>query len=144
MDSLRNDTLNRLFSEMDEALRKLNGFSKFQMEEFLAHEEMIDAAKYDFIVAIEAMIDICNRIISVDKLGYPQDYSDMIRLMGQKGQFQEDLVKQLIEMVKFRNVLVHLYWKIENEKLYDYLKNNLGDFEEFKSAIRNYLKRRKD
>ena len=142
MDSLGNDTLNRLFSEMDEALRKLNGFSKFQMEAFLAHEEMIDAAKYDFIVAIEAMIDICNRIISVDKLGYPQDYSDMIRLMGEKGQFQENLVKQLIEMVKFRNLLVHLYWEVENEKLYEYLKNNLGDFEAFKSAIRNYLKNR--
>jgi uncharacterized protein YutE (UPF0331/DUF86 family) len=54
------------------------------------------------------------------------------------------LGKQLIEMVKFRNLLVHLYWKVENEKLYDYLKNNLGDFEAFKSAIRNYLKSRED
>ena len=144
MDRLGNDILNRLFSEMDEALQKLNGFSKFSKEEFLAQEGMIDAAKYDFIVAIEAMIDICNRIISVDKLGYPRDYSDMIRLMGEKGQFQENLVKQLIEMVKFRNLLVHLYWKVENEKLYDYLRNNLGDFEEFKSAIRHYLKSRED
>jgi len=142
MDRLGNDILNRLFSEMDGALQKLNGFSKFSKEEFLAQERMIDAAKYDFIVAIEAMIDICNRIISMDKLGYPQDYSDVIRLMGEKGKFQEDLVKQLIEMVRFRNVLVHLYWKVENEKLYEYLGNNLGDFEKFKSAIRNYLKSR--
>ena len=144
MDRLGNDILNRLFSEMDGALQKLNGFSKFSKEEFLAQERMIDAAKYDFIVAIEAMIDICNRIISMDKLGYPQDYSDVIRLMGEKGKFQEDLVKQLIEMVRFRNVLVHLYCKVENEKLYDYLRNNLGDFEKFKSAIRNYLKSRED
>jgi uncharacterized protein YutE (UPF0331/DUF86 family) len=144
MDRLGNDILSRLFGEMDEALQKLNGFSKFSREEFLAQEGMIDAAKYDFIVAIEAMIDICNRIISMDKLGYPQDYSDVIRLMGEKGKFQEGLVKQLIEMVKFRNVLVHLYWKIENERVYDYLRNNLGDFEEFKSAIRHYLKSRKD
>jgi uncharacterized protein YutE (UPF0331/DUF86 family) len=47
-------------------------------------------------------------------------------------------------MVKFRNLLVHLYWKVENGKLYDYLRNNLGDFEEFKLAIRTYLKSRKD
>ena len=144
MDRLGNDILNRLFSEMDEALQKLNGFSKFSKEEFLAQERMIDAAKYDFIVAIEAMIDICNRIISMDKLGYPQDYSDVIRLMGEKGKFQEDLVKQLIEMVRFRNVLVHLYWKVEDDKLYEYLGNNLGDFEVFKSAIRNYLKSKKE
>jgi uncharacterized protein YutE (UPF0331/DUF86 family) len=144
MDRLGNDILNRLFSEMDDALQKLNGFSKFSKEEFLAQERMIDAAKYDFIVAIEAMIDICNRIISMDKLGYPQDYSDVIRLMGEKGKFQGDLVKQLVEMVRFRNVLVHLYWKVEDDKLYEYLRNNLGDFEVFKSAIRNYLKSKKE
>jgi uncharacterized protein YutE (UPF0331/DUF86 family) len=44
-------------------------------------------------------------------------------------------------MVKFRNMLVHLYWKIENDRLYKYLKENLGDFEAFKEAIRKYLKK---
>jgi len=44
-------------------------------------------------------------------------------------------------MVKFRNMLVHLYWKIENDRLYQYLKENLGDFEAFQEAIRKYLKK---
>jgi uncharacterized protein YutE (UPF0331/DUF86 family) len=71
----------------------------------------------------------------------PQDYADVIKLMGQEGVLQADLLKRLIEMVKFRNMLVHLYWKIENERLYKDLKENLGDFEAFKEAIRKYLKK---
>ena len=140
MNDLENSVLNRLFTEMGESLRKLKSLSKLSEDEFLGNYEKIDTAKYNFIVAIEAIIDICNRIISKRQLGFPQDYSDVIKLMGQEGVLQEDLVKRLIEMVKFRNMLVHVYWKIENERLYKYLQENLGDFEAFEEAIRKYLK----
>ncbi len=141
MNDLENSVLNRLFTEMDESLRKLRSLSKLSEDEFLGHYEKIDTAKYNFIVAIEAIIDICNRIISKRKLGYPQDYSDVIKLMSQEGVLEGDLVGRLVEMVKFRNMLVHLYWKIENDRLYQYLRENLGDFEAFKEAIRKYLKK---
>jgi len=141
MNDLENSVLNRLFTEMDESLRKLRSLSKLSEDEFLSHYEKIDTSKYNFIVAIEAIIDICNRIISKRKLGFPQDYSDVIKLMSQEGVLQGDLVGRLLEMVKFRNMLVHIYWKIENDKLYQYLRENLGDFEAFKEAIRKYLKK---
>jgi uncharacterized protein YutE (UPF0331/DUF86 family) len=141
MNDLENSVLNRLFTEMNESLRKLRSLSKLSEDEFLGHYEKIDTAKYNFIVAIEAIIDICNRIISKRELGFPQDYSDVIKLMSQEGVLEGDLVGRLVEMVKFRNMLVHLYWKIENDRLYQYLKENLGDFEAFKGAIRKYLKK---
>jgi len=141
MNDLENSVLNRLFTEMDESLRKLISLSKLSEDEFLSHYEKVDTSKYNFIVAIEAIIDICNRIISKRKLGFPQDYSDVIKLMGQEGVLEGDLVGRLLEMVKFRNMLVHIYWKIENDRLYKYLKENLGDFEAFKEAIRKYLKK---
>ena len=141
MNDLENSVLNRLFTEMDESLHKLRSLSKLSEDEFLGHYEKIDTSKYNFIVAIEAIIDICNRIISKRKLGFPQDYSDVIKLMSQEGVLEGDLVGRLIEMVKFRNMLVHLYWKIENDRLYQYLKENLGDFEAFKEAVRKYLKK---
>jgi len=141
MNDLENSVLNRLFTEMDESLRKLRSLSQLSEDEFLSHYEKIDTSKYNFIVAIEAIIDICNRIISKRKLGFPQDYSDVIKLMSQEGVLQGDLVGRLLEMVKFRNMLVHIYWKIENDKLYQYLRENLGDFEAFKEAIRKYLKK---
>jgi uncharacterized protein YutE (UPF0331/DUF86 family) len=140
MNDLDNNVLNRLFAEMEEALRKLRNLSKLSKDNFLAHYEKIDTAKYNFIVAIEAVIDICNRIISQRRLGLPQDYSDVIKLMGQQGVVEGDLVGRLVEMVKFRNMLVHIYWKIENDRLYLYLEENLADFEAFKEAISEYLR----
>lgn len=139
MNDLENSMLNRLFGEIDESLQKLEGFSKLSKNEFMSQGEKIDATKYNFIVAIEAMIDICNRIISMKKLGSPQDYSQVIKIMNQKGLFEAALSERLIEMVKFRNMLVHLYWKIEDDRVYEYLKKNLDDFEAFRGAIRLYL-----
>lgn len=139
MNDLENSVLNRLFGEIDESLQKLEGFSKLSKKEFMSQGEKIDATKYNFIVAIEAMIDICNRIISMKKLGSPQDYSQVIKIMNQKGLFEAALSERLIEMVKFRNMLVHLYWKIEDDRVYEYLKKNLDDFEAFRVAIRLYL-----
>ena len=144
MDPLENDILRRLFDELDRALEKLKDLARLSKDELLGHYGNIDTAKYNFIVAIGAGIDICNRIIAKENFGYPQEYSEVIKLMGERKVLDEDLVARWVEMVKFRNLLVHLYWKVENERLYDYLKNNLGDFEKFKFAIRNYLKSRKD
>ena len=141
MDPLENDVLKRLFDELDRALEKLRDLSKLSERELLDHYGNIDAAKYNFIVAIEAGIDICNRIIAKGNLGYPQEYSEVIKLMGEKGIFNEGLVARLVEMVKFRNLLVHLYWKVENERIYQYLRENLGDFEEFKLAIRKSVEK---
>lgn len=42
-------------------------------------------------------------------------------------------------MAKFRNILVHEYIKVETKRLVLFLKNNLGDFEDFARAIAKYL-----
>ncbi len=52
MNDLENSVLNRLFTEMDESLRKLRSLSKLSEDEFLSHYEKIDTSKYNFIVAI--------------------------------------------------------------------------------------------
>jgi uncharacterized protein YutE (UPF0331/DUF86 family) len=44
----------------------------------------------------------------------------------------------LINMAKFRNLLVHLYWKIDDEKINEILQKELTDFDEF---IRQIAKR---
>ena len=139
MTDVKNHVLSRLFTDFDEALGKLKRLAEHSHREFFEHYEKIDSAKYNFIVTIESLIDICNRIIAKQKLGSPEDYADVVRLMKGKGVIEETLAQRLIQMVKFRNMLVHVYWKIENDKVYQYLTENLEDFESFKKAIRAYL-----
>ena len=46
-------------------------------------------------------------------------------------------------MAKYRNRLVHLYAQVTARETYDIIKNNLGDFEIFLSAIKKCWKNRK-
>lgn len=46
-------------------------------------------------------------------------------------------------MVKFRNLAIHLYWKVDIEKVFDILKNHLGDFSKFEKCIVEYIEREK-
>jgi len=42
-------------------------------------------------------------------------------------------------MVQFRNRLVHLYWEIDAEIVYEILQKNLGDFDVFTKYVVNYI-----
>ena len=60
-----------------------------------------------------------------ERLGKPEDYADVFRVMGKKLSLDKDLLKRLEKMAKFRNLIVHLYWKVDNKEVYNILKNNL-------------------
>ena len=48
---------------------------------------------------------------------------------------KRDLANKLVEMAKFRNLLVHMYEDVDNEKLFSILQNNIDDFQRFIKAI---------
>jgi uncharacterized protein YutE (UPF0331/DUF86 family) len=39
-------------------------------------------------------------------------------------------------MIRFRNKLVHRYWEIEDQKVYEYAKKDIKDFTDFTEAIK--------
>ncbi len=42
-------------------------------------------------------------------------------------------------MARFRNMLVHIYWEIDDEKVYDILSHDIEDLEEYITEITEYL-----
>jgi uncharacterized protein YutE (UPF0331/DUF86 family) len=64
MNNLANEVLIRLFGELRLAVEKLKNLSQTSQETFLRSFEKTDSAKYNFVVAIEAAIDICNHLIA--------------------------------------------------------------------------------
>jgi uncharacterized protein YutE (UPF0331/DUF86 family) len=47
------------------------------------------------------------------------------------------------KMAKFRNIVVHQYEEVDAEIVVLILKKYLGDFERFKEAILDYLKKQR-
>ncbi|MDL1973057.1 MAG: DUF86 domain-containing protein, partial [Deltaproteobacteria bacterium] len=109
--------------------------------EFFSDFKNIDAAKYNFILAIEACIDICNHIVAKLAKRIPKDYADCFKILNEIGLIKDqEFVYRLMNMARFRNILVHFYWKVEDERLFKILKENLKDIEIFLEIIKqSYL-----
>jgi uncharacterized protein YutE (UPF0331/DUF86 family) len=42
-------------------------------------------------------------------------------------------------MARFRNLVVHLYWQVDDAKVYDITQSDLSDLEEFQRAIAVFI-----
>jgi uncharacterized protein YutE (UPF0331/DUF86 family) len=123
------------FQQVDEYLKILAKISKTPKETFLKDKILIGSAKYYLQVSIECCLDVANHIISSEKLRAPRDYSDSFLVIQEEGLIASELGDKLRQMAKFRNRLVHLYGEIDNTNVYEYIKRDLKDIEEFKSVI---------
>jgi len=125
------DKVRKITSEILTALERLEDLKKLTQTEFIMDPHKIGSAKYNLIVAIEGAVDLCNHVISKNGFRTPEDYTDTFVVMKEKGAFDEGFTRSLIQMVRFRNRLVHIYWDVDDAELYRIIQNNLQDIRRF-------------
>ncbi len=89
--------------------------------------------------ATEAAIDICNHIASTQGGRAPKDYADCFAVLEELRVISSDLAGRLKRMARFRNLIVHLYWQVDDAKVYKVIKEDLGDLEEYLKQIALYI-----
>ena len=135
------DRIRQIMGEINAALRKLDGYAGIAEEEFLANPEKVDGAKYNLIVAIEGAMDICSSIVARAGGRAPQDNADCFQVLGELGFLEEGFVARLKRMARFRNLLVHLYWKVDDRKVLSILKEDIRDIREYLEVINKAVAR---
>ena len=133
------EKMTKLVSELRKSVARLTDIAKLPQDEFLNDPDKIGSTKYHFIVAIESSIDMCNHIISRNGYRVPDDYGDTFRVMGEIGALDIDFSDDLRNMAKSRNRLVHLYWEVDDQQLYEILQNRLFDFKKFLDSLASFL-----
>lgn len=131
--NLRIDVIERNLAEIREIT--VEGYSHFKTS---YRDEL--AAKQALLESVEACIDISNHIIATRGLRRPTDYKDIFLIMWEEDILDKTLSLKMQEMAKFRNVLVHRYIDIENEKLFSLMINEIDDFTDFIKQILIYMK----
>ena len=135
------DKIRKLTSEILVAIGRLEDLKKLSKEDFLSDSHKIGSAKYSFIVAIEAMIDLCNHIIAKNGYRTPEDYADTFRVLAENGAFDEEYTNTLIQMARFRNRLVHIYWDVSDSEIYRIIQTRLQDIRDFLEKFGKFLGR---
>jgi uncharacterized protein YutE (UPF0331/DUF86 family) len=135
------ERIKQFAGEIKESLHILRGYIPKGKEQILKDSTILGSIKYNLIVAIQGCIDICNHIVAKKGGRAPQDYGDCFKLMAELGILEENISNQLVQMAKFRNLLIHLYWQVDNERIFEILIKNLDDIEHFLNGIGSFLKK---
>lgn len=138
---INTERIKQFAGEIKESLLALKDVSSKGKEDLLNNPVLLSSTKYNLIVAIQGCIDICNHIVAKKGGRAPEDYGDCFKLMAELGILGRDFAGRLAQMAKFRNLLIHLYWEVNNERVYQILIENLNDIENFLETIGMYLKK---
>jgi uncharacterized protein YutE (UPF0331/DUF86 family) len=127
----------RLMSEDFQTLREKSRVSK---EVYTSSRDFQAIIERRLQTATESAINIGNHFIARLGFGVPEDYAGVFQILGQKGILPLDLAQQMMEMARFRNLLLHVYWAIDHERVYDRLQERVTGLEEFVRCIGRWLK----
>ena len=125
----------RKIDDIEEELKKIKNIKDITIDEFLSDEDRVDALKFRLLKIIEASIGICSHVV-VKLFGIiPESYSECFKILGDKKIIDKELSNKLVKMAKFRNLLIHMYYKVDDREVYKIIKENLSDIEMFVKEI---------
>jgi uncharacterized protein YutE (UPF0331/DUF86 family) len=107
-----------------------------QIADDLREERFVE---HTLLLAIQAALDVGSHVVSDDRLGEPETNRDVFRLLGRAGVLPAELAGRLERMAGFRNVLVHMYQRVDLGIVRDVVENRLDDLLDFVAAIRARL-----
>ncbi len=128
----------RILSKIDELDGYLLELDKIKPCDFNEYKNSIEnkrACERLLQISIEAVIDICNILISGFKLGLPSDEDEIFRKLEDKKLISKEMGKTLKDMKGFRNILVHKYGTVDDDLVFEMLSDRLGDFDNFREEI---------
>ncbi|MCK4766644.1 MAG: DUF86 domain-containing protein [Candidatus Aminicenantes bacterium] len=133
--SLNQELIRTRCEEIFDCLERLEKIKESAREEFIVNRDLQDIASYRLLVAIEAALNLCFHVSAKKLKKAPGEYAECFGLLGDAGIIPGELAGELKKMARFRNMLVHRYWKIDYEILFEILHVNLDDLRCFTGII---------
>lgn len=131
----------RLLAELREKKKlleekRIKDFKVFRSDPFLHN-----AVQHIIEIMVEICVDIGNHIISDKGWPVPASNREIFETLEQRGVISKSVMSLAKKMVGFRNIVVHMYEKVDLEEVYSIYKRNLKDFDKFASEIESFLRR---
>jgi len=133
--------IQKRFAEIKEQIAHIKSLAALSDKEFFADENNIAALKYYLIVALEAAGSICVHVCAKKLNCAVTEYATCFETLGKKDAISKSLAKELIKMARFRNLLVHQYWQIDDKKVLQYARKDLAVLGKFLSAVSKLLQK---
>jgi len=117
--------------EITDSVARIRQIKALPLKIFLKDQDQQDIACYRLQIAIEAALSLCYHLAAKELRKVPEEYAQCFVFLEEAGIIKPELSGNLQKMARFRNLLVHMYWKIDYNAVYDIIENNTDDLEEF-------------
>jgi uncharacterized protein YutE (UPF0331/DUF86 family) len=93
------------------------------------------ALKWYLLLALEDAFALCNQAVSILGGEPPSAYAECFERLAARGVINTALSNRLQAMARFRNLLLHRYWEVDDQRVLQIARNDLGDLEQFVGAL---------
>ena len=132
------ERLAKYIQELEGYLAHLAELQRYSEEEFLSDWRIHDLADRQLHLTLETFLTVGEIVISECGFRKPDTYADIPRILCENRVIGKHLSDDLVDLARFRNVLVHGYLHLDHERVYQRVQKDVRTIQEFLVAIKEY------
>ena len=137
------ELIQSLLLQLQERIDLLKKTSISSFEHFQKDAILQNAVLHLLQTSIEICLDIANHFIADEGWRSPTTNRDTFQVLFENNVIDAALLQRCQQMAGFRNIVVHMYEKIELAEVYGIFSRHLDDFTALARSIKTYLDKRK-
>ena len=137
--------MSRIKDKIDEIEKYAEELSKIiplNFEQYKSEFKLKAACERYFERIIESVVDLAFLLIKEHRLKIPEEDKQAFDILNEENIISGNLKERLQDAKGMRNILAHEYGRIDDEIVFESIKNELiSDAEEFIKQIKKFLKK---
>ncbi len=114
------DVLRSRVSEVRLAINELERLTSKPFQAFTVDERY--SMRYNVVVLVESLVSLCVHVAAEAYNRKPMSYREAVRAVAER--LSPECVEDLEALVGLRNLVIHRYWTVEDERIYHSVKTN--------------------
>lgn len=124
---------------ISEDVRDLEARKDVPEQVYIESREIQAVVERRLQTAIESCINIGNHVVARLGLRAPKDYADVFKILAEAQVLPNDLAQRMMDMARFRNLLVHLYWEIDHKRVHESLPQRIETLKAFVKRVAKWM-----
>ena len=137
--ALSDEVIRQQLQLLESYVQHLQGYRTRGRDEVRSDMSLTWAIEHGLQLSIQCVLDVCHYLVADLALGVPATSQEAIVLLRDARVFPAVFADTLVQMARFRNLLVHVYAQIDVDRVYDHLQNYLDDFGQFAQHVLQFL-----
>jgi len=137
--ALSDEVIRQRLQLLESYVQHLQGYRTRGRDAVRSDMSLTWAIAHGLQLSIQCVLDMCHYLVADLTLEVPATSQEAIALLRDAGVFPAVFADTLVQMARFRNLLVHVYAQIDIERVYHHLQSHLDDFGQFAQHVLQFL-----